>query len=75
MSITSTIVRPTNIGGFFHLVKLTRTSLSGVSCHVFRRNVTFGKISVCGLREFKPLAALFGRVDVAFPPRAIAQSW
>ncbi len=59
MSITSTIVRPTNIGGFFHLVTLMRTSLSGVSCHdLFRRNVACGNMS--GVRslsadyEFKP---------------------
>lgn len=47
MSITSTFVRPTNIGDFFHLVKLMRTSLSGVSCQdLFRRNVACGKMSV-----------------------------
>lgn len=59
MSITSTFVRPTNIGGFFQAMKLMRTSLSGVSCQeLFRRNPAFGKMSVarsvCGLREFKP---------------------
>lgn len=75
MSITSTFVRPTNIGDFFQLVKLMRTSLSGVSCQdLFRRNVACGKMSV--LRSLsadyasssQALAALFGRVDVALPP-------
>lgn len=75
MSITSTFVRPTNIGGVFQLVKLMRTSLSGVSCQdLFRRNVAWGKMSFVRslsadyASSSQSLAALFGRVDVAFPP-------
>lgn len=75
MSITFTFVRPTNIGDFFHLVKLVRTSLSGVSCQdLFRRNVACGKMSVVRslsadyASSSRALAALFGRVNVAIPP-------
>ncbi|MGY3646999.1 hypothetical protein ACVWW2_002290 [Bradyrhizobium sp. LM4.3] len=74
VSITSIFVRPTNIGDFFQLVKLVRTSLSGVSCQgLFRRNVACGKMSVVRslsadyASSGQALAALFGRGDVAIP--------
>lgn len=71
MTITSTLVRPTNIGGFFDAMKLMRTSLSGVSCQeLFRSNLACGKMSVARslsadyASSNQALAAPFGRVDV-----------
>ncbi len=75
MTTTFRLVRQTNIGTFFQLVKLMRVSLSGVSGpRLFRRNAPCGKMSAARslsddrASSRQALAALFGRVDVAFHP-------